>query len=177
MTGGERRTKADLARYIAEHEIAAELVTPPHETPSVVQAAMAMGCAPEQIIKSLVFLIDGRPYLVIANGDAPISYRQLAAHFGISRKRIRMASPEEVLALTGYPAGGVPPFGLRTPLPVLMDPGVLKQEVVYGGGGDDHTLVRIAPAELQRVTQPALVVMTDEAMAPTEPPPESPDRS
>ncbi len=174
--GDGRWTKVDLARYIAEHGIAAELVTPPHETPSVAQAAAAMGCAPEQIIKSLVFLIDGRPYLVIANGDAPVSYRRLAAHFGISRKRIRMATPDEVLALTGYPAGGVPPFGLRTPLPVLMDPGVLAQEVVYGGGGDDRTLVRIAPAELQRVTQPTLVVVTDEVTATTKPTPKPSDR-
>ena len=161
----ERWTKAHLARYIAEHGIAAELVTPLHETPSVTAAAAAMGCAPEQIIKSLVFLIDGRPYLVIANGDTPVSYRRLAAHFGISRKRVRMASPDEVIALTGYPAGGVPPFGLRTPLPVLMSPSVLAQEVVYGGGGDERTLVRITPTELQRVTQPILVVVTEEAGA------------
>ncbi|MCS7220063.1 MAG: YbaK/EbsC family protein [Anaerolineae bacterium] len=169
MTDEGRRTKADLARYIAEHGIAAELVTPPHETPSVAQAAAAMGCAPEQIIKSLVFLISGQPYLVIANGDAPISYRRLAAHFGISRKRIRMATPEEVLALTGYPAGGVPPFGWRTSLPVLMDPGVLTQDIVYGGGGDERTLVRIAPAELRRVTRPVLVTVTDEVVAATKP--------
>ncbi len=154
-------TSTDLVRYIAAHGIAAELVTPPHETPSVTTAAAAMGCAPEQIIKSLVFLVDGRPYLVIVNGDAPVSYRRLAAHFGISRKRVRLASPEEVLALTGYPAGGVPPFGLRTPLPVLMDPGVLAQEVVYGGGGDDRTLVRIFTAELQRVTRPTLVTVVE----------------
>ncbi len=154
-------TPQDLARYIEEHRIRAELVTPPHETPSVRAAADAMGCAPEQIIKSLVFLIDGRPYLVIANGDGRISYRRLADHFGISRKRVRMASPDEVLALTGYPAGGVPPFGLRSPLPVLMESEVLAQEVVYGGGGDERTLVRISTAELQRVTQPTLLTVVD----------------
>jgi len=154
-------TSADLARYIAAHGIVAELVTPPCETPSVATAAAAMGCAPEQIIKSLVFLVNGRPYLVIVNGDAPVSYRRLAAHFGISRKRVRMASPEEVLTLTGYPAGGVPPFGLLAPLPVLMDPGVLAQEVVYGGGGDDRTLVRISTTELQRVTRPTLVAVVE----------------
>ena len=156
------QTSEDLARYIEEHGIEAELVRPPHETPSVTAAARAVGCAPEQIIKSLVFLIDGQPYLVIANGNARVSYRRLAAHFGISRKRVRMASPDEVLRLTGYPAGGVPPFGLPSPLPVLMDPGVLDQEIVYGGGGDDHTLVRIPTTELRRVTQPTVVAIVED---------------
>ncbi len=156
-------TPEDLARYIEQHGIEAKLVRPPHETPSVTAAARAVGCAPEQIIKSLVFLIDGQPYLVIANGNARVSYRRLAAHFGVSRKRVRMASPDEVLKLTGYPAGGVPPFGLPNPLPVLMDPGVLDQEIVYGGGGDDHTLVRISTAELRRITQPTIVAIVEDS--------------
>ena len=166
MMDGERPyTSQDLARYIEEHGIQAELIRPSQATPSVRAAAAALGCAPEQIIKSLVFLIDGRPYLVIASGEARVSYRRLASHFSLSRKRVRMASPAEVLTLTGYPAGGVPPFGLRNPLPTLMDPGVLDQEIVFGGGGDEHTLVQVSTVELRRVTRPTLVALVEDRRA------------
>lgn len=159
------RTAADLARYLAEHGIEAELVAPQAETPSVGAAAAALGCEPEQIIKSLVFLVDGQPVLVIANGEAPVDYRRLAQHFGVSRKRVRMASPEEVLELTGYAAGGVPPIGLPHPIPVVMDEGVLGQRIVYGGGGDDRTLLRISVQELVRVVTPAIASVTRRSAA------------
>jgi len=90
--------------------------------------------------------------LVIANGVTQIDSRKLADLLGVGRKRIRLASAEVVLARTGFPAGGVPPFGFPFPLPTTIDRRVFDQTVVYGGGGDDHTMMRIAPAELLRVT-------------------------
>jgi prolyl-tRNA editing enzyme YbaK/EbsC (Cys-tRNA(Pro) deacylase) len=60
--------------------------------------------------------------------------------------------PGAVLRLTGYEAGGVPPFGHPAALPTLLDRAVLAWDAIYGGGGDDHTLLRIAPGELARVT-------------------------
>ncbi|MCS6843096.1 MAG: YbaK/EbsC family protein [Caldilineales bacterium] len=150
------RTPADLDQYIRKHGIAAALVAPPHETPTVPLAAQAMGCAEEQIIKSVVFLVKDdaipRAALVITNGTAPIDYRKLAALMGVSRKRLRLASAEEVVAITGYPAGGVPPFGFSEPLETWVDARVMDQPVVYGGGGDERTLLRTTPAELLRVT-------------------------
>ena len=68
---------------------------------------------------------------------------------------------ETVLRLTGYPAGGVPPFGHATAVPALLDAAVQRWEVIYGGGGDDHTLLRIAPAELARVTGAEWILLND----------------
>lgn len=151
-----QRTPTDLARYIQEHGIAAELVFPPQETPTVAQAAQALGCTQEQIVKSVLFLIrDGGDYaavLVITNGAAQIDFRKLADVFQVGRKRIRLALPEMVLAITGFPAGGVPPFGFEQAIPTFIDESVFDQTVVYGGGGDEWTLLRITPQELQRAT-------------------------
>lgn len=155
------RTPADLDRYIADHDIEAILVVPPHDTPTVSLAAQALGCAEDQIIKSVLFVVKAgegdRVAVVITNGVAPIDYRKLAGLFGVSRKRIRLAQPEVVLARTGYPAGGVPPFGYPTAIVTFVDRNVLQQPVVYGGGGDDHTLLRIAPTELVRACGATLV--------------------
>jgi prolyl-tRNA editing enzyme YbaK/EbsC (Cys-tRNA(Pro) deacylase) len=150
------RTPADLAQYITEREIVAELVHPPHETPTVPQAARAMACREDQIVKSVLFMIkDGQEYdvaLIIANGTAQIDSRKLATLFGVGRKRIKLAPPGVVMALTGYPAGGVPPFGFPDPIDTFIDHHVFQETVIYAGGGDELTLLRISPEELGRVT-------------------------
>jgi prolyl-tRNA editing enzyme YbaK/EbsC (Cys-tRNA(Pro) deacylase) len=151
------RNDKDLARWIAENSVAAEVVRLPVETPTVQAAAAAVDVPPEAILKSLVFLVAGQPCLVIANGLAKVERARLGAHWGVGKKRIKLAPAEKVLELTGYPVGAVPPFGHRTPSPTLMDPAVLAQPVVYAGGGGIGTLVRLAPQELCRVVEPQIV--------------------
>jgi prolyl-tRNA editing enzyme YbaK/EbsC (Cys-tRNA(Pro) deacylase) len=134
---------ADLARFIAEQRVAAELVPMPVETPTVPAAAAALGVAPAQIIKSLLFLIREEPVLVIASGETLVDRGTLARRFGVGKKQIKLADAETVLRILGYPVGGVP---------VLLDAAVQRWEAIYGGGSDDHTLLRVALAELARVT-------------------------
>ena len=76
----------------------------------------------------------------------------------MGKKRVKLASAETVIELLGYPAGGVPPIGHRTKLPVIVDASVLATaertgKPLYGGGGDDHTMMEIRVEELQAVTQ------------------------
>lgn len=148
--------RAQLTDFIRSHAIAATLLEPEQETPTVALAAQALGCQPEQIVKSVLFVVrDGHEssqVLVIANGATQIDSRKLADLLAVGRKRIRLAPADVVLACTGYPAGGVPPFGFPTPLPTYIDRRVFDQQIVYGGGGDDHTMMRISPAELLRAT-------------------------
>lgn len=161
LYGNEFQARERLARYIELHAIAATLVQPKSATPTVAQAAAALGCQPEQIIKSVLFLVkDGQPadqVLVIANGVRPIDFRRLADVLKVGRKRIRLAPAEVVLASTGYPAGGVPPFGFSQRLPTYIDRNVFEQDIIYGGGGDDRTMLCITPSELLRVTEGQVV--------------------
>jgi prolyl-tRNA editing enzyme YbaK/EbsC (Cys-tRNA(Pro) deacylase) len=150
--GSSVLTPADLARFIVSAAIAAELVPMNVETPTVPAAAAALGVVPAQIIKSLLFLVREEPVLVIACGDATVDRRVLADRFGVGKKQIKLADAETVERSLGYPVGGVPPFGHTNAVPVLLDRAVFAWNVVYGGGGDDHTLLRIAPEELARVT-------------------------
>ncbi len=145
-------TPTDLAAFIAAHHIAAEIVPVAGETPTVPAAAAALGVTAGQIIKSLLFLVRDQPVLVIASGETRVDRGALAARYGVGKKQIKLADPATVLRLTGYPAGGVPPFGHPAPLPTLLDRNVATWDAIYGGGGDDHTLLRSAPAELARVT-------------------------
>ncbi len=156
-------TPADLAAFIAAHGIAAEIVPMTVETPTVPAAATALGVSPAQIIKSLLFLVREQPVLAIASGETLVDRAVLAARYGVGKKQVKLADAETVLRLTGYPAGGVPPFGHSRPLPTLLDRAVLAWDVIYGGGGDDHTLLRITPGELARVTGAEWVEMAREA--------------
>lgn len=146
-------TPTDLSAFIAAHGIVAEIVPMTAETPTVPAAAAALGVSPAQIIKSLLFLVRDQPVLAIASGETPVDRGVLAARYGVGKKQVKLADAETVLRLTGYPAGGVPPFGHFQPIPTLLDRRVLAWDVIYGGGGDDHTLLRIAPEELARVTR------------------------
>ncbi len=145
-------TTADLAPFIAEQDIEAALLTPPIATPTVAAAAAALGVDERQIIKSLLFLVREQPLLVVASGLAPVNRGALAERYATGKKRVRLADAETVIRLTGYPVGGVPPFGHLTHARVLLDRGVEKWDVVYGGGGDKRTLLRIGPGELARAT-------------------------
>lgn len=145
-------TPDDLARFIREQGIAAELLPMPVETPTVPAAAAALGVRPAQIVKSLLFLVRDAPVLVIACGDTPVDRRALADRFGVGKKQIKLADAETVLAHSGYAVGGVPPFGHRLPAPVLLDRAVRVWDAIYAGGGDDRTLLRITPDELAHVT-------------------------
>lgn len=148
---------SDLSRFISENDIEAEIVHLPRETLTVAAAAEALNVRPEQIIKSVLFLADERPVLVVANGLTRINYKALADELEISRRRVKMAGAEQVLEITGYNVGAVPPFGHPAKLPALIDRGVLAETAVYGGGGESNALMYLRTMELQRVLQGKVV--------------------
>lgn len=155
-------TTDDLAATIAGRGIAAELVRPPQATPTVAAAAEAMSVSPDAIIKSVLFIVrKNDPLLVIANGERRIQPRLIAERLQVGKKQVKMASPAEVLRWTGFPAGGVPPFGHPQPLRTWLDPAVLEQPAVYGGGGAETVLLRIDTAELLAVTGAEVIPVCD----------------
>ncbi len=150
-------TPADLARYIAQQGVDAELITDIGDTPTVPTAAAALGVDVDQILKTLLFYVKGSPVTVISHGVEPVPARVLADHFGVGKRQIKLARPEQVLVETGYPVGGVPPIGHRNPHPTIMARSILEYEMVFGGGGDDKTMLRIPVSELLRLLTPELL--------------------
>ena len=162
-TDGEYTAMCDaktLADYIETNRIVAQMVRLAETTATVADAARVVGVAPQQIVKSLLFLIDNTPTLVIACGLSPVDARQLAAHFHVGRKRVKLARPDVVARETGYPVGTMPPFGHQNLLETLIDRQVLAQPMVYAGGGAMNCLLAIAPDELLRVTGAQVVDVT-----------------
>lgn len=146
-------TPADLDAFMEQVNIPGEIIFLDDPTPTVETAALALGTDPERIVKSVLFTIDDESILAITRGTRFIEQRAVAARFGVGRKRVKLAPPEVVLEVTGYPIGTVPPFGHRNPLQVLMDPSVLELDEVFAGGGDHNAMVRLDPQEILRINQ------------------------
>ena len=115
---------------------------------SLEQAAAERGQRPEQVVRSIVFRLgEGNYRMVLVAGPAQISWPTLRRHLGVSR--VTMATPDEVLAVTGFPIGAVSPFGLTTPLPVLADASVfLPDEVSIGSGERGVTVIPVSYTHL-----------------------------
>jgi prolyl-tRNA editing enzyme YbaK/EbsC (Cys-tRNA(Pro) deacylase) len=146
---GIRRCGAELTatseRVVAaalERGIAAAMVRYPDGTKTSRDAADAVGAELGSIAKSLVFLVDDRPVLVLCSGDRRIDPRRLAGQF--DAETARPAPLERVREVTGFVAGGTPAVGHRTPLPVLADVSLARYRWVWSAGGTPDTVYPIA---------------------------------
>lgn len=140
-----------LARHLAEQGIQGEILQLETGTPTVETAAQAVNVPVDHIVKSVLFLANQEPLLVIANGTTRIDRKLLANYLHISPKRVKIANPEQVLQLTGYPAGALPPFGHKRRFRTILATSLLSQQIIYAGGGSDTALMRLTVEELQRV--------------------------
>ncbi|HKV45713.1 MAG TPA: YbaK/EbsC family protein [bacterium] len=147
MGSATERVRAALA----DRQIDAEIVEFPESTRTAVEAARAVGATVAQIVKSLVFMADGRPVLVLAAGANRVDLRKLARLAGAAH--VEKATAEATRSATGFSIGGVPPVGHATPLPVFLDETLLHHEVVYAAAGTPHAVFAITPQALVRATQ------------------------
>ena len=130
--------------------IESRVVRLPASTRTAPEAAQAVGCEVRAIAKSLVFLADGAPLLVICPGDRRVDVGKVAEL--VSASDVNMAPPEEVRRVTGYAIGGVPPLGHATSLRTLMDNRLLESEVIYAAAGAHDALFPVDPRRLLEVT-------------------------
>ena len=154
-------TSEDLQQFIDTHRIQASILRMAGHTPTVSDAARELDVAADQIIKSLIFKINDQPLLVINNGNARVDRKKIAALMGVGRNRVKFASPEQALEISGYVVGSMPPFGHRRKLRTLIDPAVTGLDVIFGGGGDIDAMLRLTPDELLRITEGQVVAVSE----------------
>ncbi len=131
--------------WLAEHAPDLPLIEVPESTATVATAAAALGVEPGRIAKTLAVRAGAETFLLVARGDARLDNVKTKAAFGA---RPRMLGPEEILALTGHPVGGVCPFGLATGLPVYLDVSLEDFDRVYPAAGSLNSSVEVTPARL-----------------------------
>jgi Cys-tRNA(Pro)/Cys-tRNA(Cys) deacylase len=110
------------------------------------QAADAMGVAPERVFKTLMAEVDGKPVCVIVPSDEEVNMKKLAAAFG--GKSAHMMKPADAERLTGYKVGGISPFGQRRVVPTCVEELVELQETVFLNGGQRGLQICMRPQDL-----------------------------
>jgi prolyl-tRNA editing enzyme YbaK/EbsC (Cys-tRNA(Pro) deacylase) len=124
----------------------------PADTSTAETAAEAVNAPQGSIVKSLIFLADGEPLLVLVSGDQRADVKRLRAMLGLSKRRLRIALPEEVWEHTGFEVGGVPPVGHREPLRTLIDRNLGRFATVWAAAGNANAVFPIAYEQLVAIT-------------------------
>ena len=122
---------------------------------TVEQAVEASGFPKERIVKSIVLMSREGPILVVARGESRVSFKKLREIVG----KVRMAKPEEVLKITGYEVGSVPPVGVD--IRTIVDRRVLENDYVLGGGGSHNRLLKIDPGKIVEYQKAEVLDVTE----------------
>lgn len=113
------------------------------------QAADALGEAPERVLKTLMALVDGKPVCAILPSDREVAMKKLAAAIG--GKTAAMMKPADAERTTGYKVGGISPFGQARRVPTVIEAGALDQPFVYINGGQRGLQIRIDPKDAAHI--------------------------
>lgn len=147
----------NVARVIAAAREAGLEIIPrrfPDGTKTAADAAAAIGVKVGQIVKSLVFAVDGEIVMAYVSGANQLDEKKLASAAGGAK--CSRVDADAVRTATGYPIGGVPPFGLVTKLRIFIDPDLLQydgvNEMVWAAAGTWNDVFAISPNELVRAS-------------------------
>lgn len=130
------------------------------ETRTAPQAALAVGCALDQIVKSLLFCgqNSGRLALFLVAGGNQLSEAKAALAL---QEPLSRADAPMVRAITGFAIGGVAPIGHLTELPVFMDPALMAFDTVWAAAGTPNHVFSIAPPALLQISKARLTEFID----------------
>jgi prolyl-tRNA editing enzyme YbaK/EbsC (Cys-tRNA(Pro) deacylase) len=132
--------------YLEKYGLADRIIVTEHSSATVSEAAEAIGCEPAMIAKTLSFLQEDQPVLILADGLARIDNRKYKERFHC---KARMIPAELVETLIGHDIGGVCPFGIHQDVRVYLDESLRKHEFVYPAVGTDHSGVKLTIPELE----------------------------
>ena len=136
--------------------VTCQVVELPESTRSAAEAAQAIGCRVEQIVKSLVFRgqSTNRPILAVVSGGNRVDEEKLAV---LVAEPVAKADAEYVRQRTGYAIGGVPPVGHVESLVCVVDEDLLQYEQIWAAAGTPRAVFQLTPADLQRITDGRVV--------------------
>ncbi len=133
--------------YFAQFGMADRVLEFPVSSATVDLAALAVGCEPGRIAKSLSFLVNGEPVLVIVAGDVKVDNAKYKATFGAKAK---MLTPDEVISLIGHAVGGVCPFAVNEGVAVYLDVSLRRFETVFPACGSSNSAIELTIPELEQ---------------------------
>jgi prolyl-tRNA editing enzyme YbaK/EbsC (Cys-tRNA(Pro) deacylase) len=153
-----KESERKLQNFIYQDKLDAEIVIFNESVHSTETSKKALGVGPEKVLKSIVLKGDGL-FVCILQGSEKVDFGKLRKI--LNTKNLRTANPEEVLALTGYIVGGVPPFGYEAIFYLDQKAcDTLKDEYVYAGGGSPRALLKTKIEEIKKATKAEIIAFS-----------------
>ena len=154
------QTQTAVTSALDELKIPYELHVHENQLRSLEQAARERNLNPDQIVRSLLFRMEGETFiLVLVPGPRKVDWAKLRHYLGVSR--VTTARPHEVEEITGFPTGAVSPFGMKEPVRLLADESILDIEVISLGAGIRNAGVILKSRTLLEHLQPELGDFTE----------------
>ncbi len=139
------KAKKHLQKYGLENKI----MEFPVSSATVEEAAKAIHCKEEEIAKTLSFLVNDKPILIVVAGDSKIDNSKYKSEFHTKAKMIPFDQVEE---LTGHKVGGVCPFGANEDVAIYLDESLKRFEVIYPACGSSNSAVKLSLEELEKAS-------------------------
>ena len=133
--------------YFAAHGMAERVMEFTVSSATVELAAAALSCEPCRIAKTLSFMVDGAPILIVAAGDVKVDNPRYKQKFGTKAK---MLTPDEAISLIGHAVGGVCPFATNEGVKVYLDRSLARFETVFPACGSSNSAIELTLAELEK---------------------------
>ena len=128
----------------------ADRITEQTETIDTVEhAAQQIGCSEAEIAKTLSFIVDEKPVIVVMAGDGRVNSSKFKAQF---HTKPSMVPRDQVEEMIGFAPGGVCPFGVREDIPVWLDVSMKRFEYIHPAGGNEFISVKLTPEELEKAS-------------------------
>lgn len=151
-------TQKSVARFLAATEgLDLQVTEMAESTHTASEAAAAVGAPVAAIVKSLVFLADDTPLLVLVSGPNRVDTDALGERLGVT---LGKADANRVKAATGYSIGGVPPFGHPTALRTVMDEDLMVLDEVWAAAGSPRAVFPLSPKKLLELSHATLLRVT-----------------
>src|SRR4029079_5254590 len=135
-----------VADFLRKAAVESRVEEFPEGTLTAEDAAKAVGCELAQIVKSLIFVCDGKPVLVMVGGDRRADRAKVEA--AVPCEKAKIAGPDEVRSAPGFEPGAGAPCPRPVIQPILVDNELLLHEVVWTGAGSHQHVLAIAPFDL-----------------------------
>lgn len=135
-----------VKQYFESHGAGDKVLWLEHSSATVELAAEAVGCEPARIAKTLSFLVDDHPVLILTAGDVKIDNKKYKGFF---HSKAKMIPGDQVEDLIGHPPGGVCPFVIKPGIDVYLDESLKRFDIVYPAAGSGNSAIRLTLPELE----------------------------
>jgi prolyl-tRNA editing enzyme YbaK/EbsC (Cys-tRNA(Pro) deacylase) len=138
---------ASVKEYFRQYGMEDRIVELQESSATVDLAAQALHCRPEEIAKTLAFMVGDKPVLIVTEGTAKIDNHKYKSFF---HKKAKMMTPDQLLDLVGHEAGGVCPFGLKDGVDVYLDESLKKFEKLWPAAGSHNSAIEVSLEEMEK---------------------------